>query len=229
MTSSEQPNLDLCLRVARQIAREAGKMMLSAFHQPKKIEFKGRTDLVTETDKAIEDFVSSELKKAFPGHQFLGEETIAALQAAGKPAIEDLTDEPTWVVDPVDGTTNFVHALPYSCVSIGLAFRKEAVLGVVYNPMTAEMFTAIRGSGAFLNDSPIAVNGNSELVYSLVATGIPYDKSYMRDVVQGSLLTVQREAQGKKLDFNFLFQPNLAHLCFFLSLDSYEAQWVRCP
>jgi fructose-1,6-bisphosphatase/inositol monophosphatase family enzyme len=99
-------------------------------------------------------------------------------------------------VDPVDGTTNFVHAVPYSCISIGLAYRREAVLGVVFNPVVNEMFTAIKGCGAFLNDSPIAAAATSELVYSLVATGIPYDKSYLRDTVQGSLQVVQREAQG---------------------------------
>ena len=190
-------NLEHCLRIARQIARESGTLMLTAFHLPKKVEFKGRTDLVTETDKKIEEYVCAQLKAYFPSHKFLGEETMAALQAAGKPAVEELTSEPTWVVDPVDGTTNFVHSIPYSCVSIALVVEHEAVLGVVFNPVSGEMFTAIKGQGAFRNDAPISVSDNQELVQAVVATGIPHDKSYLREFVQGNLQTIQTHCQSQ--------------------------------
>jgi fructose-1,6-bisphosphatase/inositol monophosphatase family enzyme len=87
-----------------------------------------------------------------------------------------VTDEPTWIVDPIDGTTNFVHRFPFSCVSIGLAIGKKVVVGVVYNPMMGEMFTAIRGQGAKLNGEPISISQTTDLKQALVATGFPYQR-----------------------------------------------------
>ncbi|KAI7729910.1 hypothetical protein M8C21_010855 [Ambrosia artemisiifolia] len=108
-----------------------------------------QVDLVTETDKACEDLIFDHLKQHFPGHKFIGEETTAAH------GVSQLTDEPTWIVDPLDGTTNFVHGFPFVCVSIGLTIKKVPVVGVVYNPIMNELFTAIDGKGAFLNGNPI--------------------------------------------------------------------------
>ncbi|GJN24147.1 hypothetical protein PR202_gb11869 [Eleusine coracana subsp. coracana] len=95
-----------------------------------------QVDLVTETDKACEDLIFNHLREHFPGHKFIGEETSAALGATA-----DLTDEPTWIVDPLDGTTNFVHGFPFVCVSIGLTIRKVPTIGVVYNPIMNEAGT----------------------------------------------------------------------------------------
>jgi len=89
---------------------------------------------------------------------------------------EDVTDAPTWIVDPIDGTTNFVHRFPFSCVSIGLAINQKVVVGVVYNPMMNEMFTAIKGHGAKLNGEPIHVSHTTDLKQALVATGFPYQR-----------------------------------------------------
>jgi len=193
-------NLEHSLRIARLIAREAGEMMKAAFKLPKNVEFKGRTDLVTETDKKIEEYISTQLKTAFPHHKFLGEETVAAMKNAGNEGVEVLTADPTWIVDPVDGTTNFVHSIPYSCVSIGLAVDCQPVVGVVYNPMTEEMFTAIKGAGAYLNDLPIYVGKHDELIRSIVATGIPHDKSFHREIVQGNLQFLMNNCQAIRIN-----------------------------
>lgn len=121
-------------------------------------------DLVTETDKACEDLIFNHLKQHFPSHKFIGEETTAACGNF------ELTDEPTWIVDPLDGTTNFVHGFPFVCVSIGLTIGKKPTVGVIYNPIIDELFTAIDGKGAFFNGKPIKVSSQSELVKALLAT-----------------------------------------------------------
>ncbi|KAG9147417.1 hypothetical protein Leryth_019654 [Lithospermum erythrorhizon] len=134
------------------------------FHQTKNVEHKGEVDLVTETDKACKDLIFNYLKQKFPSHKFIGEETTAAY------GITELTDEPTWIVDPLDGTTNSVHGFPFVCVSIGLTIGKFPTVGVVYNPVIDELFTGVEGKGAFLNGKPIKVSCQSELVKSLLAT-----------------------------------------------------------
>lgn len=100
------------------------------------------TDLVTETDRAVEKHVSTRLLSEFPEFQFIGEETYFPGQR--------LTDEPTFIVDPIDGTTNFVHNFPAFCISLGLAVKKTPVVGVIYNPLLDELYTAIQGKGAYL-------------------------------------------------------------------------------
>lgn len=128
---------------------------------------------MTETDKACEELVFNHLKQYYPDHKFIGEETTALYGAT------ELTDDPTWIVDPLDGTTNFVHGFPFVCVSIGLTIRKVPTVGVVYNPIMDELFTGVRGQGAFLNGKPIQVSSKDELVNCLLATetGTQRDKA----------------------------------------------------
>ncbi|KAK6932831.1 Inositol monophosphatase-like, partial [Dillenia turbinata] len=150
-------------------AKRAGEIIRKGFYQTKHVEHKGQIDLVTETDKACEDLIFNELKKKYPDHKFIGEETTAANGTS------KLTDDPTWIVDPLDGTTNFVHGFPFVCVSIGLTIGKVPTVGVVYSPIMDELFTGVRGKGAFLNGNPI----KDELVKSLLATdaGTKRDKA----------------------------------------------------
>ncbi|XP_071921228.1 inositol monophosphatase 3 isoform X1 [Coffea arabica] len=152
------------LSVAVDAAKKAGELIRNGFYQTKHVEHKSQVDLVTETDKACEDLIFNHLKQHFPSHKFIGEETTAAC------GVTELTDEPTWIVDPLDGTTNFVHGFPFVCVSIGLTLGKVPTVGVVYNPIIDELFTGIEGKGAFLNGKPIKVSSQSELVKSLLAT-----------------------------------------------------------
>ncbi|XP_054789690.1 inositol-phosphate phosphatase-like [Prosopis cineraria] len=154
------------LASAVQAAQEAGEIIRKSFYQTKNVEHKGQVDLVTETDKACEDLIFNHLGKLYPTHKFIGEETSAVLGAT------ELTDEHTWIVDPLDGTTNFVHGFPFVCVSIGLTIQKVPTVGVVYNPILNELFTAIRGRGAFLNGNPIKASSQTELISSLLATEI---------------------------------------------------------
>ncbi|GMI93260.1 L-galactose 1-phosphate phosphatase [Hibiscus trionum] len=154
------------LAAAVDAAKKAGEIIRKGFYQTKNVEHKGQVDLVTETDKACEDLVFNHLKQHYPSHKFIGEETTAACGAS------ELTDEPTWIVDPLDGTTNFVHGFPFVCVSIGLTIGKVPTVGVVYNPIMNELFTAVLGKGAFLNGTPIRVSSQNELVKSLLATEV---------------------------------------------------------
>ncbi|KAM0937553.1 putative phosphoric monoester hydrolase [Dioscorea sansibarensis] len=154
------------LAVAVDAAKSAGEVVRQGFYQKKNVEHKGQVDLVTETDKACERLIFDHLKKHYPEHKFIGEETSAAYGTA------ELTDDPTWIVDPLDGTTNFVHGFPFVCVSIGLTIRKAPSVGVVYNPIINELFTGVLGQGAHLNGNPIKASSQTELVKSLLATEV---------------------------------------------------------
>ncbi|KAK7608902.1 hypothetical protein JOL62DRAFT_579948 [Phyllosticta paracitricarpa] len=128
------------------VAKKAGEMITTARPSTTKTgEKKNSADLVTETDQAVEKMVSTTLKDKYPDFSFMGEETY-------KPG-DSLTAAPTFIVDPIDGTTNFVHAYPYVSISLGLAINRQPVVGVVYNPFTQTLYSAVKGRGAFLNQT----------------------------------------------------------------------------
>ncbi len=153
------------------IARRAGAILRANFGHPGRIDYKGGIDLVTDTDRASEALVRAELARRFPGHAWLGEESGAGAAAPADGAAPEFR----WVVDPLDGTTNFAHGYPFFAVSIALEERGERALGVVYDPMRDECFAAARGRGAWLNGVPIAVSGVDRMDRALGATGFPYD------------------------------------------------------
>ena len=163
-------NLPQCLDVAVQAARR-GAEILESWRSRFSVKEKARADLVTEADRASQDAIQAILASAFPDHRFLGEE-----DATGQP-IEALRPAanapPTWIVDPLDGTANYVHDVPAYCVSIGLWAGGEPVLGVILDPRQNELFTAIAGSGAKLNDKPIRVSSTASVRDGLIATGFP--------------------------------------------------------
>jgi len=156
------------------IAKSAGTIISEAIaaHSNSKVHHKGAVDLVTDTDRQVETFIISELSKLYPGSLFLAEESVS--QAEGT---EVLTHEPTWIIDPIDGTTNFVHGFPFFCVSIGLAIGRSVVAGVIYNPNFQELFRAVRGQGAFLNDRAIKVSEASTIGTAVIATNVGYDRT----------------------------------------------------
>lgn len=146
------------LSLALEIAAEAGKMITSASSKrwthsaaPEAGQEPGTkknsVDLVTETDQAVERLVIERITAAFPEHKFIGEESYAG---GDRP---ELTDAPTWIVDPIDGTTNFVHGLPFVAISIGFCVEKVPTVGVIYNPFLDQLYHAVRGQGAYLNQS----------------------------------------------------------------------------
>uniref|UniRef100_A0A3Q3XK60 Inositol-1-monophosphatase n=1 Tax=Mola mola TaxID=94237 RepID=A0A3Q3XK60_MOLML len=146
-------------------ARRAGQVVREALLDDRKVMTKSSSvDLVTQTDQKVEQLIIQSVKEKFPTHRFIGEESVAA----GEPCI--LTDDPTWIVDPIDGTTNFVHAFPFVAVSIGFSVNKQMEFGVVFSCLEDKMFTARRGSGAFCNGEPLQVSGQKDIQRSIIAT-----------------------------------------------------------
>jgi myo-inositol-1(or 4)-monophosphatase len=169
------------LQVYRDAAREAarrGAAVLESWRAKFNVREKGRADLVTEADVASQEAIRSYLQGRFPDHAFLGEEGPAGKSRPGPGA------PPTRIVDPLDGTTNYVHDCPLYCVSIGLEVGSEMVVGVVYEPSRNEMFHAVRGRGAFLDDRPLKASSVDRLEQALLATGFPPD-------VRGQELTLE--------------------------------------
>jgi myo-inositol-1(or 4)-monophosphatase len=159
--------MNIFLEKAQELAKEAGLYQRSKLWKPLNIEHKGEIDLVTEVDKKSEELLVSGLQKAFPDHDFLAEENLYQNRGASH----------KWIIDPLDGTTNFAHGFPWFAVSIALEVNGEIVLGVVYHTMLNELFHAIKGKGAFLNGSRISVSSRYPLRGSLLATGFPYDSA----------------------------------------------------
>ena len=156
------------LDAAREAARR-GAAQLQAWRQRFQVREKGRADLVTEADLASQEAIRSYLLGRFPEHGFLAEEDKV------RQARPDHRSPPTWIVDPLDGTTNYVHDFPMYCVSIGLQLGDAMVVGVVYDPVRQEMFAAARGSGAWVNDLRLAVSKTARLEDALLGTGFPSD------------------------------------------------------
>lgn len=157
--------------VAVTAAREAGALLRERLARPRDVQFKGIVDLVTDADKASETLIAGRLRAAFPDHRILGEE--GARGAEGSPGAP--FSPFGWLIDPLDGTTNYAHRYPHFAVSIGLEQAGTLILGVVYDPMRDELFVAERGQGATLNGQPLRVSETDELIHALVATGFPYD------------------------------------------------------
>lgn len=151
-----------------QIAREAGELLMHYFHGHLTVQYKGEADLVTEADRASEALIRQRIRREWPGHDILGEEE----------GLVDTGSDYRWYVDPLDGTTNFAHHFPVFCVSMALEYKRQRVAAVVYDPTRDELFSAEKGSGAFLNGKPIAVSKTARLAESLVATGFPSHKRH---------------------------------------------------
>ncbi len=158
------------IETAVEIAREAGGLLRELARQKLTVNYKSVNDLVTNADKASEKLILHHLDAAFPSHQVLAEES-----AGGRPPLPEPFPEFLWVIDPLDGTTNYAHGLPIYCVSMGLLHHGQPFLGVVYDPERDELFTGGPKIGATLNGEPIAVSTEKELGRSVLATGFPYD------------------------------------------------------
>jgi len=148
------------------IIRHAGSILLSYYHQQFTRTQKANGDFVTEADLASEKYLIMALTPLLPGAAIVAEES----GTHGK-------SDYCWVIDPLDGTTNFAHGLPYFCISVALTYQGKSVIGVVYQPLLNEYFMASRGKGAFLNGKPIKVSAIHEIKDSMVLVGLPYAKS----------------------------------------------------
>jgi myo-inositol-1(or 4)-monophosphatase len=154
------------LSVAIEAAKEAGKYLKMNLGKVKNIERKKEEiNLVTEIDKGSERKIIEHIKSKFPHHSILAEES-------GEAKFES---DYKWIIDPLDGTTNYTHSFPVFCVSIALEYKGEVILGVVYDPNFDELFWAEKGKGAFLNGKRINVSKTDKLIKSMLATGFPYN------------------------------------------------------
>ena len=152
--------------IAIAAARAGGEELRRRFGGRQAVQDKGAVDLVTAADRAAEETIVGVLRRVFPRHDILAEE-----------ADHGRRDSPyRWIIDPLDGTTNFAHGFPWFAVSVALQVEREVVLGVVFNPLNGELFVAEKGRGAFLNDLPLRVSETERLDESLLATGFPYDR-----------------------------------------------------
>lgn len=153
------------LEVAVEAARCAGAYQRYRFASPLAVDMKGDKNLVTEVDRESERLIVEQLLERFPGHNIVAEE-----------GEYPQGDSPfRWIIDPLDGTTNYAHGFPWFCVSIALESAGDVLAGVIYNPMHDELFTAVKGGGAYLNGRRLHVSARSPLQNTLLGTGFPYD------------------------------------------------------
>ena len=165
-TSDVQPSPEALLGLAVEAARESGRLLMESLGQVLEISYKkGDKDLVTRLDRESEALITGRIRAAYPDHKILAEEGTTGAQESPY----------TWVVDPLDGTTNYAHAFPAFAVSIGVEYERDLMCGVVYAPALDEMFTAYRGGGAALNGRPITASTTDEVRRALVGSSFTYD------------------------------------------------------
>ncbi|EDW73110.1 uncharacterized protein Dwil_GK17369 [Drosophila willistoni] len=191
-------NVDLgkCFEIINNLVTEAGRLI--ARNNETRQDFvckSGDIDLVTQTDKDVEKLLMDGIRQQFPEHKFIGEE-----ESSGDSGVNKLTDAPTWIIDPVDGTMNFVHAFPHSCISVGLKVNKVTEIGIVYNPILEQRFTARRGQGAYYNGRRIQVSGQKEVGKALVTSefGTTRDEAKMK-VVNENFATMAKHVHGLRV------------------------------
>lgn len=176
------------LDVAIEAARQAGALLRERMGRVRGIETKGGNvrDLVSEIDRASEQLIIGTIASRYPDHAILAEESGGGVQ----------TVEYRWVIDPLDGTINYIHGVPVFCVTIALERKGEIIAGVVYDPNLNELFTAEKGSGAFLNGKRLQVSATPDLISSLLVTGFPYDIADNPDHAVEHFVRFLKEARG---------------------------------
>lgn len=166
--------LNTLAKDAEVIVKKAGEILLSYFRRTIQVHRKHHGGLVTEADLASENFLKAELGKLLPEAAFWAEESGKSGEA-----------EYHWVIDPLDGTTNFAHGLPYFCISVALTHNHNPIVGIIYQPLLNECFTAVKGEGAFCNNQQIMVSEVKSMAESMIVVGLPYVKSgYYRALLQ---------------------------------------------
>jgi len=179
--------IDQAFEVARQAALAGGRILKAGLGRARQVRHKGFRDLVTELDLASQAEIVGRIEAVFPDHRIMAEEDEAGRRELGGPV---------WIIDPLDGTTNFVHGLPTYCVSICLSVDGQPQVGVIYDPERDELFSALRGEGAFLGDQPIQPSAQDELSQSLLVTGFPYDLENQIEVIMARFKRLLTLSQG---------------------------------
>ncbi|MFL5322578.1 MAG: inositol monophosphatase family protein [Myxococcaceae bacterium] len=173
---------------AETISRKAGQLLRDRYTDIRTIEFKGGIDLVTDADKASEREIISFINQRYPDHRILAEESGASGTV--------VADGFRWVIDPLDGTTNYSHQVPHFCVSVGVEGPGGLLAGVIFDPMSGELFSAGRGQGATVNGAPIRVSTTATIDRALLCTGFPYDVREKPEAPVGLFNRFIRKAQG---------------------------------
>ncbi|XP_029380892.1 inositol monophosphatase 1-like [Echeneis naucrates] len=156
-----------CLKFGINLTKQTSEIILNAFKQQKQVHLKSsQADLVTETDLRVETILKSAIRDKYPVHRFIGEESVAAGECV------ELTDSPTWIIDPIDGTANFVHRFPFVAISIAFTVNKQMEFGIVYSCVEDKLFYAQKGRGAFLNGEPLNASGQEDISRCVVVTEI---------------------------------------------------------
>lgn len=174
------------LDTAVRAAMAAGKLQRERLWSEHEIEFKGEINLVTEVDRMSEEMIVAAIREEFPGHDILAEENEYTPLGSGF----------RWIIDPLDGTTNYAHGFPWFCVSIALEIDGEVRLGVIYHPMMDELFTAVKGEGALLNGRPLRASRRAPLKGCLLATGFPYDRTWDNENNFANFFNMQMAARA---------------------------------
>ncbi len=182
-------DLEAIRRVGVAAAYKGADVLLSKFGRLERIRKKGKNDLVTEADTGAERAVIETIRRAFPGHGFLAEESG---QKNGG------TDGDHWIIDPLDGTTNYAHRVGIFSISLAFARQGEVLVGIVFDPVREELFTAVRGGGARLNGRPIRTSETDKVAESLLVTGFPYNISEKFAPVMERFSNCLRAAQGMR-------------------------------
>ena len=179
------PSLSAIAEVAAAAARAGGDVLRESYGRVQSVRFKGATDLVTEVDVRSEQTVVALIRSHFPTHQVLAEE--------GSVGGDDARHR--WIIDPLDGTTNYAHGLRVFCVSVGYERDGKLAAGAVYDPSMDELYLATAGGGATLNGEPIHVSATDTLIRGLLATGFPYDRAMVPIALrQFAALSMQAQA-----------------------------------
>jgi len=175
------------MNIAIKAARRAGAIINRATQDLGRLTVtkKGPADFVSEVDRSAEEAIISVLREAYPDHSFLGEEGGAIGES-----------EFQWIIDPLDGTTNFLHGFPMYCTSIGLAHKGPITQGVIYDPIRNDLFTATRGSGAYLNDRRLRVSSLLKMEDALIGSGFPYSSMAHQERYMRMLAEVMRKSAG---------------------------------
>jgi len=172
--------------------QEAGLIVKGGLSGKKVIEYKGRANLVTQVDKAAEHKILKIIRKAFPSHLILAEETASHKKLMSPSPSGTMK----WIIDPLDGTTNFVHSLPIACISIGVESDGEVRLGGIYDPFREELFWAEKGKGSRLNGRKIQVSDVGSISEALLVTGFPYDRRERADFYVSHFKEFMKKTQG---------------------------------
>jgi len=169
--------LTRCHRLAVSAAKAAGRLVNGFRGRELAVAYKGAVNIVTEADRQAERLIVERIRKVYPDHIIIGEEGTGGEEGSGTTAPPPLSParEPIWFVDPLDGTTNFAHGFPFYCVSIGVEIDGRIAVGVVYDPVRRELFSAIQGKGAFCNGRRLRVSATEKLDQSLLVTGFAYN------------------------------------------------------